>query len=108
MLLEIFYEKVAEGFLASAGMEIQVQGETSSPAGRLVGRDLSLYRIPAKQAKLEGKSQQPSCSICGDRSTGQTAKTVKKCTTLYCRKCNVGLYTGQCFKVYHTKLNYWE
>ena len=39
MLLEVFYEKVAEGLLTSAGIEIQVQGQTSSPAGRLVGRD---------------------------------------------------------------------
>jgi hypothetical protein len=37
MLLEIFYEKVAEGSLASASMEFQVQGQTSSSAGRLVG-----------------------------------------------------------------------
>jgi hypothetical protein len=41
MLLEIFCKKVAEGLLASAPTEIQVQGQTSSPA---------------KQAKLEGKS----------------------------------------------------
>ena len=39
MSLEIFYEKVAEGLLASACTEIQVQGQSSSPAGRLVGRD---------------------------------------------------------------------
>ena len=58
MSLEIFYEKVAEGLLASAGMEIQVQGQSSSPAGRLVGRERPLlYRIPATRAKLEGKSQ---------------------------------------------------
>jgi len=37
MSLEIFYEKVTEGLLASAGTDIQVQGQTSSPAGRLVG-----------------------------------------------------------------------
>ena len=36
MLLENFYEKVAEGLLTSAGTEIQVQVQTSSPAGRLV------------------------------------------------------------------------
>jgi hypothetical protein len=107
MLLEILCEKVAKGLLASAGMEIQVQGQTSSPAGRLVGRDHSVYRIPVKQAKLAGKSQ-PSCHVCGDRSKEQAAKTVKKCTTMYCHKCNVGHYIGQCFKVYHTKLNYWE
>jgi len=47
MSLEIFYEKVAEGLLASACTEIQVQGQSSSPAGRMVGRDRFLYRIPA-------------------------------------------------------------
>ena len=127
MPLEFFYEKVAEGLLASAGMEIQVQGQSSSPAGRLVGRDHSVYRIPVKQSKLEGKSKRP-CRMCGERSKRQTGKTVnkcttiycrkysaglyighmKKCTTIYCRKCSIGLYIGQCFEVYHTKLNYWE
>jgi hypothetical protein len=38
MSLEIFYEKVAE-LLASAGMKNQTQGQNSSSAGRLVGRD---------------------------------------------------------------------
>ena len=107
MSLEIFYGKVTEGLLASASMEIQVQGQTSSPAGRLTGRDHSVYRIAAKQAKLEGKSQR-LCRVCGDRSKGQTGKTVKKCTTVYCHKCDIGLCIGQCFEVYHTKLNYWE
>jgi hypothetical protein len=55
--LEIFYEKVTEGLLASASMEIQLQGQTSNPAGRLTGRDHSVYRIAAKHAKLEGKFQ---------------------------------------------------
>jgi hypothetical protein len=38
MSLEIFHEKFAERLLASAGTEIQVQDQTSSPAGRLVGK----------------------------------------------------------------------
>ena len=63
MLLEIFYEKVAEGSLASASMEIQVQGQTSSPAGSLVGTDHFLYRNPGTHAKLEGKSQH-LCRVC--------------------------------------------
>jgi hypothetical protein len=54
---EILYEKVAKGLLASAGMEIQALGQTSSPAGRLVGTDHFLYRIPATHAKPVGKSQ---------------------------------------------------
>ena len=107
MSLEIFYEKVAEGLLASACTEIQVQGQSSSPAGRLVGRDHFLYRIPATHTKLEGKSQR-SCRVCAERSKRQTGKSVKKCTTMYCRKCDVGLCIGQCFEVFHTKLNYWE
>jgi hypothetical protein len=107
MSLEIFYEKVPEGLLASACTEIQVQGQSSSPAGRLVGRDHFLYRIPVTHAKLEGKSQR-SCRVCAERSKRQTGKSVKKCTTMYCRKCNVGLCIGQCFEVFHTKLNYWE
>jgi len=107
MSLEVFYEKVAEGLLASAGTEIQVQGQTSSPAGRLVGRDRFLYRISATHAKVEGTSQHSRC-VCTERSKRQTGKTVKKYTTMYCRKCDVGLCIGQCFEVYHTKLNYWQ
>jgi hypothetical protein len=42
--------------LASDGMEIQVQDQTISPACRLIGRDHSIYGIPATYAKLSGKS----------------------------------------------------
>jgi len=38
MSLEIFQEKVALGLFASASTKIQVQDQTSSPAGRLVGK----------------------------------------------------------------------
>jgi len=107
MLPKVFYEKVTEGLLASAATEIQVQGQTSSPAGRLVGRDHFLYRIPVTHAKVVGTSQ-CSCRVCAERSKRQTGKTVKKCTTMYCRKCDMELCIGQCFEVYYTKLNYWE
>ena len=76
MSLEIFYEKVAEGLHASACTEIQVQGQSSSPAGRLVGRDHFLFRIPATHAKLEGKSQR-SCRVCAERSKRQIGKSEK-------------------------------
>jgi hypothetical protein len=56
MSLKILYEKVAEGFLASAVTEIQVQGQTGSPGDRDVGRGHSVYGIPTTRAKLEGKS----------------------------------------------------
>jgi hypothetical protein len=89
---------------ASAGTEIQVQGQTSSPAGRLVGTDYSIYRIPVTHARLEEKSQR-SCCMCADRSKCQTRKTVKKCTTMYCCKWDVVPCIVQCFEVYHTKPN---
>jgi hypothetical protein len=105
MSLEMFHEKVAEGLIASAGTDIQQQGQTSSPAGRLVGTDHFLYRIPATHAKPEGKTQ-PACRVCSETGKRQTGKTVTKFTTTYCRKCNVGLCVRQCFEVYHSKLNY--
>jgi hypothetical protein len=43
--------------LTSDGTEMQMQGQTSSTAGRLVGRDHSTYSIPVTHAKLAGKSQ---------------------------------------------------
>ena len=66
MLLEIFHEKVAERLLASAGMEIQVEGQTSSPTRRLVGEDHCVYMIPATYAKLEGISA-PMSHECRER-----------------------------------------
>ena len=82
-----------------------VQSQTSSPAGRLVRSDLFVYtcRIPATQAKLEGKAYS-SCRVSAERSKRQAGKTAKKCTTMYCRKCDVGLWIDQCFEVLHTKL----
>jgi hypothetical protein len=67
MSLEIFYEKLAEGLLASACTEIQVQGQSSSPALRLVGRDHFLFSFPVTHAKLEGIYRR-SCRVCADRS----------------------------------------
>jgi len=67
MSLEIFYETVTEGLLPSARTEIQVQDQTSSPAGRLLGRDHFLYSIPATHAELEGKFQ-CSCCECAETS----------------------------------------
>jgi hypothetical protein len=70
------YEKVAEGLHASAGTEPQAQGQTSNPAGRLIGRDHFLYRIPATHDTLKGKCQR-SCRVRTERSKCQTGKTKK-------------------------------
>jgi hypothetical protein len=43
--------------LTSDGTEKQVQGQTSSTAGSFLGRDHSVYSIPATHAKLARKSQ---------------------------------------------------
>ena len=84
-LLEIFYEGVVKGLLANAGIEIQMQGQTSSPAGRLVGRDHFLYRFPATHAKLEGKSQ-CSCRVCVQREAsarpGKLRRNALECTAV--------------------------
>jgi hypothetical protein len=106
MSLKIFYEKFAKELLANAVQKIQAQGQTNRPAKRLVGREQFIHRIPVTQAGLEGKSQH-SYRMCAEKSKCQTGKTVKKCTTMYCRKCD-GLYTAQCFEVHHSKLNYWK
>jgi hypothetical protein len=107
MSLEMFSKKVAEGLIASARTDIQEQGQTSSPAGRLVQSDHFLYRIPATHGRIKGKTQR-SCHVCAEKSKHKTGKTVKKYTTTYSRKCNIGLCIGQYFEVYHSKLNYWE
>jgi hypothetical protein len=44
-------------FLASDGTEMQVQGQTSGTAGRLIGRGHSIYSIPATNVKLAGEFQ---------------------------------------------------
>jgi len=36
-----------------------------------------------------------------ERGKRQTGKIVKKFTKMYCHKCDVGLYIGQYFEVYH-------
>jgi hypothetical protein len=107
MSLETFYEKFTEGLLANEILKIQAQGQTNRPANRLVEREQFIYRIPLTQARLEGKSQ-CSCRMCAEKSKHQMVKTVKKCTTTYYRKCDVGFCIGQCFEVYYSKLNYWE
>jgi hypothetical protein len=73
----------------------------------LLGETIFLYRIPATHAKVEGTTQR-SCRLCAEKSKRQTGKTIKKCTTMYCRKCDVRLCIGQCFEVYQTKTIYWE
>ena len=86
MSLEIFYEKVAKRLLGSAGTEFQVQGQTGSPAGRLVGRDHFLYRIPVSHVRLEGKSQ-CSCHVSADQKNCEemhyNVLHKMRCWTLY-------------------------
>jgi hypothetical protein len=63
--------------LDSDGTEMQVQG----PAGRLVGRDDSIYSIPATHAKLAGKSQ---CSflVSAEEAPGQESSEDMYCNVL--------------------------
>jgi hypothetical protein len=106
MSLEIFYEKIAEGFLASACTKIQVQGQSSSPAGGLVGRDH--FYIGFQRHMLSWREHLSAHVARVRREASARPGKVKKCTTMYRRKCDVGLRIGQCFEVFPTKLNYWE
>jgi hypothetical protein len=100
MSLENFNEKVAEGLLASADTEIRDLGQTSSPAW--LGP--TIFYIEFQRRML---SQREKPSVRAERGKHQTGKTVTKFTTTYCRKCD-RLCIGQCFEVYHSKLNYWK
>jgi hypothetical protein len=75
-------KKLPKGLLfASDGTEIQVQGQISSPACRLVGRDHSIYSIPATHAKLVGKSQL-SCLVSAEKDTPdpESCEEIQQCT----------------------------
>jgi hypothetical protein len=106
MSLEKFYENFAKVLLASDGTEIQVQGYTNNLAGRLVGRDHSVYTssIPATHAKLEGKSQ--LTFLLSAETQAPYREKVKTCTKMYCRKCDVALCVGQYFELNLPKMNY--
>jgi hypothetical protein len=97
-------EKMTEGLVSDVGREVMEQSRISS-ASRLVGRDHFVHRVPATSSKLKGCSQ-GTCKVCADRGKHHTGKSTKKYTTVYCRKCDVGLCLGDCFEIYHTKVNY--
>jgi hypothetical protein len=98
-----FIEKVAEGLVSDGGSEVTERSRISS-ASRLVGRDHFAHRVPATGSKLKGCSQ-CTCKFCADRGKHHTGKSTKKYTTVYCRKCDVGLCLGDCFKIYHRFIN---
>jgi hypothetical protein len=104
--LHKFTEKVAEGLVSDMGREVTEQSWLSS-ASRLVGSDHFVHRVLAMSSKLKGCSK-CTCKVCADRRKHYTSKSTKKYTTIYCRKCDVSLYLGDCFKIYHTKVNYWD
>jgi hypothetical protein len=101
-----FLEMVTEGLVSDVGVEITKQSRKSY-AGRLVGRDHFAFRIPATGSKQWGKTQR-TCKVCADKGKHHAGKAIKKFTTVYCRKCNVGLCLGECFEIYHTTVNYWD
>jgi hypothetical protein len=104
--LHKFIEKVAEGLVSNVGREGTGQSRISS-ASRLVGRGHFVHRVPATSSKQKGCSQL-TCKVCADKGKHHTGKSTKKYTTVYCRKCNIGLCLGDCFEIYHTKVNYWD
>jgi hypothetical protein len=57
-----------------------VQDQTSSPACRLIGRDCSIYSIPATHAKLAGKSQLLFLVSAEDAPDLQGCEDILQCT----------------------------
>lgn len=92
-------EKVAEGLVAGMGRELTEQSQKSS-AGKLVDRDYFAQRIPTMGAK---EKCHHTCNVCADCQ--HRGKPQQKYTTTYCRKCNIHLSSGDCFKIYHTEVN---
>jgi hypothetical protein len=67
--------------LASDGMEMQVKGQISSTADRLLGRGHSIYSIPATNVKLAGKLHHSFLVSAEKNVSGQ-----ESCEDMYCRK----------------------
>lgn len=102
----IFIQKVAEGLVADVGKETRIQSPPGT-GGRLLGRDHFPYRIPGSGKKKEGWAQR-LCKVCSDRGKHESGKSARQYTTMYCKKCDVGLCIGECFEAYHTRANYWN
>jgi hypothetical protein len=66
--------------LASDGTEMQVQGHTSSTAGRLLGKDHSIHSIPATYATLAGKSQHSFLVNAEDMPDWESCEDILPCT----------------------------
>jgi hypothetical protein len=96
MSLEFFHEKVTEGFLAKSGTEIQLKVRLTGQLKEFQGH------------RLDWRGSLSTHVLWAERSRRQTGKTVKRCTTTYSRKCDIGLCIEKCFEVCHSKLNYWE
>jgi hypothetical protein len=57
---------------------------------------------------MESPGPSFSSENCSQEKFIQSDKISEIVSDSDCRKCNLGLCTGQCFEVYHTKVNYWE
>jgi hypothetical protein len=86
--------------LTSARTEIQVQGQT--------GRERSFFYIGFQWHMLSWRENLSVHVACVQREASARPGKLKKYTTMHHQKCDVGLFIGQCFEVYRTKLDYWE
>jgi hypothetical protein len=86
-------------WLASAGTGIQVQGQTSSPAGRLVGRDH--FYIGFQRHMLGWRENLRAHVVFVQRVASARPEKLKKFTTMNRRTFKYGLCIRQCFEVCH-------
>lgn len=109
MSLVEYYMVITNGFVESAGVDMSdVVQSPQSGAGRVHGREHFPAQIPATEKGTEGKVQR-RCVVCAERGKHSAkGKSVRKDTTVMCKKCQVPLCVLDCFKSYHTKTKYWE
>uniref|UniRef100_A0AAV2LNM7 PiggyBac transposable element-derived protein domain-containing protein n=1 Tax=Knipowitschia caucasica TaxID=637954 RepID=A0AAV2LNM7_KNICA len=70
------------------------------PESRLDGQ---LRRHKMEHLMATSRKERPNrkCWVC-------TRRGLRRETNKWCAACHVPLHTGECFNLYHTKLNYWE
>ena len=100
--LAFFLQKVGEGF-AEKGTALAQNDVSQAVSGNsLLGTHFA-DRIPPADKKAHPTSV---CKICSEKSKNSTGKRERKETVWWCPDCKVPLCMPECFKLYHTKLNY--
>ena len=100
--IAFFLQKVREGFAEKGATLAQNDVSQAASSNRLLGRHFG-YRILTTSKKAHPTRM---CTICSEKSNNSTGKRERKKTVWWCLDCKVPLCMPECFRLYHTKLNY--